>query len=92
MRMLTGMGGQVPAVEQIYPNPVVTPAQAAAMYAATSSDGGSGMSGLGCTNPMICNSRAWAGDPTRGADVDYAIVGLNGMGDFAPAGPVVDTP
>jgi hypothetical protein len=89
MSRYRALAGQVPAVEPIYPNPVITPAMAAAMYATTGRDG---MSGLGCTDPQICASAAWAGVPTRGADVDYSIVGLNGMnklrsgmGDFVAA-------
>lgn len=109
MRLLTsGLNGQVPAVEMIYPNPIITPEMAAAMRAATGLDGtgrGNGMgcgcgggcgdsgNGMGCVTDMICEGAANSGMPMRGRDVSYAIVGLNGVGDFAPASfPVPQNP
>ena len=51
------------------------------------------MGGIGCTDANICAGSAWSGDPMRGRDVSYAIVGLNGMGDFEPASfPVPQNP
>jgi len=97
MSVWRSLSGQVPAVIPIYPNAVVTPEMAAAMYAATGQDGGMNGMGrlgrLGCTDPMICAGSAWAGAPLRGADVDYGIVGLNGVGDFVDASfPVPQNP
>jgi len=85
MRMQRGVGDIIAGVIPIYPNVVITAGQAAAMQATTQGDA-TGMGRLGCTNPLMCSGSAWnTNEPTRGRDIDYAIVGLNGVGDFVPA-------
>jgi hypothetical protein len=95
LRHANGMGDLVPAVIPIMPDPVLTPAQVAAMQQATvvASLNGVGCSacegannmrrGMGIAPTMMWPALQYQGQ--QGRDIDFTVVGLAGMGDFVQA-------